>query len=123
MPAVQGTITSVGYLSLRDFVQANWKYVSIVTDTGELMRLEIGVDSRANWTHTEDANPLEVTINLTGANAEIAEPRTFTGVYLYNVASGGSALCGGNHTQFTMESDDDTLQIKLQIELPTVHNG
>ena len=46
MPAVQGTITSAGYLSLRDFVQANWKYVSIVTDTGELMRLEIGVDSR-----------------------------------------------------------------------------
>ena len=120
MPAVQGEITNAGYLSLRDFIQANWKYVGIVTDMGELMRLEIGVDSRANWTNAEDANPLEVTINLTGANAEIAEPRTFTGVYLYNVATGGEALCGGNHTQFTMESDDDTLQIKVQIELPTV---
>ena len=121
MPAIQGEITNAGYLALRNFVQSTFKFVSIVDNLGaEVMRLEIGVDSRANWTHVAGANPLEVTVNLTGANAEISEPRTFTGVYLYNAASGGLALCGGNHTQFTMEADDDTLQIKVQIELPTV---
>lgn len=121
MPAIAGTFTDAGYQDLRNYIVANYKYIAIVDSSdAEVMRLEIGVDSRANWTHAVGANPIEVTVNLKGSDAEISEPRTFLKTYLHKTAADTDRLAGGLYTQFTMESDDDTLQLKVQIQLPTM---
>jgi len=121
MPAIAGTFTDAGYLDLRNYIVATYKYIAIVDSSdAEVMRLEIGVDNRANWTHVTGANPIEVTVNLKGSNAEISKPVTFLKAYLHKTAADTDRIAGGLYTQFTMENDGDTLQIKVQIELPTV---
>ena len=126
MAVIVGDIYAEGYQDLRDYVQANYKYIALVdSDDNEIVRMEIGVDIRANWIHVAGANPLIVQVTVKGSDAEIAEPCTLNKVYLYKTAVSTVKMAGGLHTPFTIESGDagsadDSMVLTFQFELPKV---
>ena len=124
MAVIVGDIYAEGYQDLRDYVQANYKYIALVDNAdNEVVRLEIGVDSRANWIHVAGANPLIVQVTVKGSDTEITEPCTLNKAYLYKTTVSAVKMAGGLHTPFTIESGDlgsadDSMVLTYQFELP-----
>jgi len=113
-------ITAQAYQALRDYIESNWIYIELRDDVGTaIMRLDTS-DVRVNWTHTAGAQTLELTVVLTGSDADITLPQTFASSAIYNVATGGDALSVENFVAFNMQNDADELTIKHQIEVPQV---
>lgn len=111
-------IKEAGYQKIRDFIQANWKYIEIRTSTGtKIVRLTTG-DSRVNWTHIANARVLELTVILKGSDSDIALPKTFGGSALFDVASEGTAYSEETFTPFTMETAEDQITIKHRVQVP-----
>lgn len=126
MAVIIGDIYNEGYLDLRNYVEANYKYVALVDSSdNEIVRMEIGVDSRAQWIHQAGANPLLLEVTVKGSDAEIAEPCTLNKAYLYKTINGTTKMAGGLHTIFTIESGDavsadDQMVLTFQFALPQI---
>lgn len=126
MAVIIGDIYAEGYKDLRDYVQANYKYVALVDSSdNEIVRMEIGVDARAKWIHEAGANPLLLEVTVKGSDAEIAEPCTLNKAYLYKTIDGTTKMAGGLHTIFTIESGDavsadDQMVLTFQFALPVI---
>lgn len=113
-------ITSAGYQSVRDFIEANWVYIELRDDTSTPV-LRLGVsDSRVSWTHNPGDQVLELTVVLKGSDADVPLGTTFGGSAIFDVGTGGSALSEETFTPFTISVDEDQLTVKHRIEVPRV---
>lgn len=113
-------ITSAGYQDIRDHVEATWTYHELRDGVAAaIVRLPLS-DPRVTWTHTVNAQTLELTTIITGSDVDITLPKTFAASALYKVASAGNALSVESFTQFTIEATNDQLTIKHRVEIPRV---
>ena len=115
-------VQNAGYQDIRDYIQANWKYIELRDEEQDPV-LRIGIeDPRVTWTHTTGAQTLEMTCVIKGSDLDVAPllPQTFAGAALFKVASGGSAMSEEEFTNFTMSSESDQLTIVYQLEVPEV---
>lgn len=115
-------VQNAGYQDIRDYIQANWKYIELRDEEQDPV-LRIGIeDPRVTWTHTTGAQTLEMTCVIKGSDSDVASllPQTFAGAALFKVASGGSAMSAEVFTNFTMSSASDQLTIVYQLEVPEV---
>lgn len=115
-------ITTSGYQSIRDFVEANWKYIELRDEnTTKVLRLGVG-DARVKWIHTSNAQTLELQIIVKGTDAEVLSslPKTFSSSAIYSVASDGTAHSIETFSPFTMEASGDELTVIHQLEIPQI---
>jgi len=115
-------ISSAGYQNLRDYIEANWKYIELRDASGNpIIRIGVG-DPRVTWTHTSGAQTLELTAVIKGSDADMSGilPKTFASAAIFSSASGGTALSSEAFSQFTMSVASDQITVKYQIEVPQV---
>jgi len=114
-------ITTAGYQDIRDHIEATWTYIELRNGSDvAIVRLAVA-DDRVSWTHAPSAQTLELTVVLTGADADLLPlPKTFAKSALYKVDTNGTALSVESFTQFTIEASNDQLTIKHRIEVPRV---
>ncbi|MED5103146.1 hypothetical protein P9858_23805 [Niallia circulans] len=111
-------INTIGYQKIRDYIEANWKYIELQDGTGTPI-IRLGVDdARVSWTHTAGSQTLKLQIVLNGS--DITLPKTFEKSAIFDVASGGTALTVETFTAFTMEGANDELTVEHSIEVPQV---
>lgn len=112
-------ISASAYQKIRDYIQANWKYIELQDTSGTpVIRLGIG-DARVSWTHAAGAQTVELTVVLSGSDG-YALPKTFAKSAIFDVAEGGTALSTETYTTFVMETTLDELTVKHQIQVPQV---
>ena len=116
-------ITTAGYQLLRDFIESGtgYAYIELQTASGVTWeRLQISADARCVWTHAPSAQTLELTITISGDDADVTLPEEFGKSVFFAEAEGGSALSTETFTTATLEHEDDELVIKHRIEVPQV---
>jgi hypothetical protein len=112
-------INTAGYQSIKDYIQANWKYIELRNGATPIVRLSPS-DSRVTWTHQAGSQTLKLQIIVKGSDTDIPVPQTFTASAIYSVATGGSAYSVESFTPFTMETDQDELTVVHNIQVPQV---
>lgn len=113
-------ITLQAYQDLRDYIENNWKYIELRDDENtSILRISTS-DDRVTWTHTENAQTLELTCVISGDDADITLPQTFASSAIYKVATGGNAFSVETFTAFSMQNEADQLTIKHKIQVPQV---
>jgi hypothetical protein len=113
-------VTQQGYQSIRDFIQANWKYIELQDDTGTAVLRLSPSDSRVTWTHVAGDQTLKLQIIVKGSDVGMTLPRTFAKSVIYNVATGGQAFSTESFTSFTIETAQDELTVIHSIQVPQV---
>ncbi|MBS4188660.1 hypothetical protein KHA94_16215 [Bacillus sp. FJAT-49705] len=112
-------ITSTAYQDLRDYIQTNWNYISLKSDTNaEIMRVKTD-DSRVQWLHEQGAQTLTLELRLTGLDFE-TKPQKIAKAELYKAAIGGTPLVSETFATVTIEVDADKLAVTLNIQVPQV---
>lgn len=114
-------ITSQAYQDLRDYIQANWKYIELRDDVnGAILRID-PADPRVTWTHVPGAQTLELSVTIKGSDADITIPQTFASSAIYKVATGGDAYSvEAFSSSFTIQAAEDELRVKHQLEVPLI---
>lgn len=113
-------ILTAGYQSIRDFVQANWKFIELRDGAGTaIIRIGIG-DARVTWTHTANAQTLSLQVVVKGTDSGISLPKTYASSAIYSVATGGTPLSVETFSSFTMEATGDELTVVHQLEIPSL---
>lgn len=114
-------ISTGGYQSIRDFVQANWKYIELRDASGaKIVRLMVD-GTRVKWIHTANAQTLELQVIVKGSDTDVGTlPKTFASSAIFSVATGGTALSTETFSSFTMEATGDELTVIHQLEIPQV---
>lgn len=113
-------ITSQAYQNLRDYIQANWKYIELQDDNGNpIIRLS-PADSRVTWVHNAGDQTLKLQVVIKGSDSDITKPKTFASSAIYDVATGGNAYSVESFSPFTIESDMDELTVIHEIQVPQV---
>ena len=113
-------ITADGYQDLRDYIEANWDWISLRDDTdAEVLRLDPS-DSRVTWTHASGDQTLVLEIVVQGSDSEISLPQTFAGSEIHKTSGSTTPFSDETYTQFTMESTNDQLTVEHEIEVPQV---
>ena len=111
-------IREVGYQAIRDFIQGSWTYIELRDGAGTpVLRLDTG-DARVSYTHEVLSQTLELTVTLTGSDADVNLPQEFAQSALFSDGSSTNAYSIETFTSFTMESELDELTVKHQIEVP-----
>lgn len=115
-------ITAEGYLDIRNYIESasGWPWVEVRDDTSTPWGRFNTTDPRVEWTHEVGANPLELSISLTGSDADMTLPETFAEVAFFKEEIGGDALAAGPITNVTLEQTTDQLVIKAQVEVPEI---
>lgn len=118
MPAFEAD----GYTDLRNYIQNNWTFISLVDDGGsEAIRLEIGVDADTSWSSGSASNPLEATLTITGddiQNAGGSLPVTLTKSRSHKDGTTTTVLNEDTYTNATLEASNDELTVTHTIEVP-----
>lgn len=113
-------ITSYAYQNLRDYIQANWKYLELQNESGSpIVRLS-PADNRVTWTHNAGDQTLKLQVVIKGSDTDITSPSTFAKSVIYNVATGGQPLSQETFTPFTLETEQDELTVIHNIQVPQV---
>ncbi len=114
-------ITSAGYQSIRDLIEANWLYIELRDSNGDaVVRLPLS-DSRVSWTHEAGAQTLILTAVVIGSDSDIPVPTVFGSSAIYKVASNGDALSVEElPVQFSILTDLDQLTVHHSIAIPEV---
>jgi len=113
-------ITTAGYQTIRDFVQANWTYIELRDNAGAAVLRLPTTDTRVHWIHTAGDQVLKLEVVITGSDADITLPVTIAGAAIYNVNVGGSALAEDVFTAATLTAAEDQLKVVVNIEIPQV---
>jgi len=116
-------IHEAGYQHLRDHIESasGYAYVELQeVDGTPWERLEIDTDARCNWTHDANAQTLELTVVISGDDADVTLPQEFGKSVLFDGATGGDPLSTETITKATLEAADDEVTIKHQVEVPEV---
>jgi len=114
-------ILGAGYQDLRDYIEANWIWIELRDDTNTpILRVDTS-DPRVSWTHTPGDQVLELTIVVSGSDADITPPQTFRYSAIFKTGpTGGHLFSVEEFTPFTIETVDDQLTVRHQIEVPQV---
>jgi len=115
-------ISEFGYSKLRQYIEANWKYIELQDASGTpVIRLGVG-DSRVTWTHTAGSQTLQlqIIVNGTDVGATAQSPKTFAKSAIFDVASGGTAIAiedflPGDVSTITKAEDKVTLRHDIQV--------
>lgn len=114
-------ITQVGYKGIRDFIQANWKFIELRNAQGvKIVRLSTD-DQRVSFTHAAGAQTLELSIVITGADAEITLPTTFASSVLFTSGDSTEAVTAvESFSPFEMTMAEDQITVRHRIEVPQI---
>ena len=112
-------ITQVGYQGIRDFIEANWKFIELKDDKGaKIVRLDT-TDERVSFTHTPGAKTLELSIVITGSDVEVSLPQTFAASAIFTSADGTEAVTAVEaFSPFEMTMAEDQITVRHRIEVP-----
>jgi hypothetical protein len=114
-------ITTSAYQDLRDYMQANWKYIELRDAVGTAVLRIDPTDPRVTWTHVPGAQTLELSVTIKGSDAGIVIPQAFASSAVYKVATAGDAYSVENFSSsFTIQAAEDELRVKHQIQVPQV---
>jgi hypothetical protein len=122
-------ITAPAYQNIRDYIQANWKWIALMDNQGvpvQVVRLQQGVDSRVTWTHVAGAQTLELTVVVKGSDADIGGvnganlPKTLASSQIHASAGSATSFSTESFAPFTIQTVDDELTIKHRIQVPKV---
>ncbi|KPC97254.1 hypothetical protein LR69_04525 [Geobacillus sp. BCO2] len=113
-------ITSQAYQAIRNYIQANWKYIELRDDVGNAIVRLSPADSRVSWVHNAGDQVLKLQIVVKGSDADIIKPKTFASSAIYDVATDGQPYSIESFTPFTIESDMDELTVIHKIQVPQV---
>lgn len=111
-------ITSSAYQDLRDYVQANWKYIELRDEVGTAILRKDTTDARVTWVHGAGESELKLQFVIKGSDSDITIPSTFASSSIYNVATGGDSYSTESFTPFTFESENDELTVVHSIQIP-----
>lgn len=116
-----------GYESIRQFIDSDratpnsWQYIELRDDVDDaVIRIDIDGDARADWIHTAGDQVLIIEVTVEGADADIPTGTTFTASANYLVDTGGDELAWDDFPDATIETEDDTLIVTHEIEVPQV---
>lgn len=112
-------ITQTGYQGIRDFIEANWKFIELRNESGaKIVRLDTS-DDRVNFTHVPGAQTLELSIVITGNDTEITLPTTFASSVIFTSAEGAEAVTAVEaFSPFEMTMEEDQITVRHRIEVP-----
>lgn len=114
-------ITTEGYQSLRDHIEAEWIYIELrETEGGDVWKRISTTDDRVKWNHEAEAQELEMQVIIGGGDEDITLPQTFAESVLYNVAVEGSELAKNTFPSATLTNSSDQLIIRHKIQVPQV---
>lgn len=122
-------IREEGYESIRQFVDSgratpgSWQYIELRDGTDSAVtRIDIDGDARASWIHAAGDQTLVVEVEVQGSDSDIPTGTTFTASANYNTdtGGGGSELAWDSFPDATIETEDDTLVVTHEIEVPQV---
>jgi hypothetical protein len=114
-------VTAAAYQDIRNYIQANWKYVELRDDKGDpITRIQIGGDSRARWTHEAGAPVLEAEVIVQGADADIPIPCIIRQSLAYKSATGGEPFSVETMTPFYIMDASDKCVIRHQFQVPSL---
>jgi hypothetical protein len=112
-------IPSAGYEQLRDYVQNNWGFISVLDDTGtEITRIDVAADGRASW--STGAQTRSITVTVAGSDADVTTPVTISGSELYDSDVATDVLSSDSFTGATLEKDADELTVEHEVQVPQV---
>ena len=113
-------LTGKGYQIIRDHFQSECKFVEIYDTLGlKISRISID-DIRINWVHQEGAQRLEAMLILDGSNTDIPIPCKMSKLAIFNSAESTDALAEENFSAFEIQTENDLLFIRIQIEIPDI---
>ncbi|MEA0553766.1 hypothetical protein U1P98_07530 [Lysinibacillus irui] len=114
-------ITQLGYQGIRDYIEANWNFIELKDNLGApIVRLSTA-DPRVTWTHSAGAQTLELSIVVTGSDAEVTLPKTFAGSAIYTSAEATEAVTATeSFSPFEMTMAEDQITVRHRIEVPQV---
>lgn len=117
-----GAISATGYQDLRDYIQANWRYIEVRDTTGAAIVRLTTSDPRVTWVHGAGEQTLKLRVVLTGSDSDVPVPITARSSAVYKVAVGGTAfnveiLAEGDAPIF---ADPDNVTVTHSIQVPQV---
>lgn len=113
-------VTAAAYQDLRNYIQANWKYIELQDGNGNAVIRLSPSDSRCTWTNAAGDQTLRLQVVIKGSDSDITKPSTYAKSAIYNVATGGSPFSVESFTAFTIESDMDELTVTHNIQVPQI---
>ncbi|KZR58965.1 hypothetical protein [Pseudobacillus badius] len=114
-------ITQVGYQTIRDHIQENWKFIELQDELGaKVVRLD-PTDPRVTWTHSPGAQTLELSIVISGKDSDISLPQTFAASAVYTSAEAAEPVTAVEpFSNFEMTMEEDQITVRHRIEVPQV---
>jgi len=114
-------ITTEGYQSLRDHIEAEWIYIELrETEGGNVWKRVSTTDGRVKWNHEAEAQELEMEVTIGGGDGDITLPQTFAESALFDTSTGGSQLSANTFTSVTLEEETDELIIRHRVQVPQI---
>lgn len=112
-------ISELGYQHIRNYIEENWKFIELQDELGaKVLRLDTS-DSRVSWTHTPGAEVLELSIVVTGSDAEITLPQKLAASAVYTSAEATEPVTLVEpFSNFELSTTEDKLTIHHKIEVP-----
>lgn len=130
-------INEQAYQDLRTYIQNNWKQLKLQDEEGNDVVTLQADDQRLTWVHAmkqevvdydemynpiygdvPDSQTLTLQAIIKGADSDITAPVTITKSVVLNADN--DALSSETLNPFTIESDEDELTVKHNIQVPQV---
>lgn len=118
-------VEQAGYEDLQNYISDNWDYIELVDDEGDAVT-RIGVaDERLNITieDTEDDGDNDTvrwTVEVQGSDEDIPLGTTLEASRLFKEETGGDVFHTDTHESAPIASEDDTVQVQHDIEVPEI---
>lgn len=110
--------TADGDADLRNYAQNNWNYVALFDDTNtEVLRVQIGNDSRFAWSSGSASDPLTLDGTVTGGDADVPTPTTFEYVKLFQSSSATTVMEDQQFALAQIQVDADSLDVSLDVSI------
>ncbi|MFO1445283.1 hypothetical protein KDN24_19205 [Bacillus sp. Bva_UNVM-123] len=110
-------ITSAAYQDLRDYIQANWSYIALKSESNEeIIRIPTS-DEKVAWLHEEGTPILTLELRLTGLDFD-TKPQIVSKAELYKTLESANPLVSESFAAVTIEVDADKLVVTLNIQVP-----
>lgn len=113
-------ISAAGYQDLRDYIEANWKWIELRNASQAAVIRISTADARVKWIHGAGAQELQLEATISGADADITLPVTFASSALYKVSAGGSVLNANTFTSAILDTALDKIVIVHKVQVPQI---
>ncbi|NYV68138.1 hypothetical protein HYI36_22940 [Bacillus sp. Gen3] len=112
-------ISELGYQHIRNYIEENWKFIELQNELGaKILRLDT-TDPRVTWTHAPGSDVLELSITVSGSDAEVTLPKTFAASAIYTSAEASEPVTAVEpFSNFEMTMEEDQITVRHRIEVP-----